>query len=346
MKRLIIGLSLVGVAAAVTVGFLVRGGATPAASYRFVAVDRGDIASTVSATGTLSAVRTVAVGTQVSGQIAVLGADFNDHVHRGQVIARLDSTLLVQAIAQAQTDLDKAQANVVQTRYLADQGGRLQASGYMTDTDYRLTLYNADVARAGLRAAQIALQRAQQNLSYATILSPIDGIVIERNVDVGQTVAASLQAPQLFLLAENLQRMQILASVDESDIGQIQVGQPVRFTVQAFPNRTFEGTVRQVRLQSTTTSNVVSYTVVVAVDNLDSALLPGMTATVNFQVAKATAVLRVANAALRFRPSAAMLAEVSADRAAAGDTGAAGVGADSSARAAWRARAANAASSR
>jgi multidrug efflux pump subunit AcrA (membrane-fusion protein) len=156
MKRLIIGLSLVGIAGAVTVGLLLRGGSTPAASYRFATVDRGDIVSTVSATGTLSAVRTVAVGTQVSGQIATLGADFNDHVRRGQVIARLDSTILVQAVAQSQTDLDKAQANVAQTGFLAEQGGRLQAAGSMTDTDHRLTLYNAEVARASLLALDCA----------------------------------------------------------------------------------------------------------------------------------------------------------------------------------------------
>jgi HlyD family secretion protein len=320
MKRLLLGLSLVGVAAAVTVGFIVRGGTTPSASYRFVTVDRGDLASTVSATGTLSAVRTVAVGTQVSGQIAALGADFNDHVRRGQIVALLDSTLLSQAVAQAQTDLDRSRANVEQTRFLSEQADGLRGSGSITDTDYRAAVYNAAVARSALQASQIALARAQQNLRYATIRAPIDGIVIERDVDVGQTVAASLQAPQLFLIAEDLRRMQILASVDESDIGQIAVGQPVRFTVQAYPNRIFEGVVRQVRLQSTTASNVVSYTVVVAVDNDDGALLPGMTATVNFQVAKATNVLRVANAALRFRPSAELAARVQADRAPSGDT--------------------------
>jgi len=341
MKKLFVVLPVVAVAVIATAGFLLaRNRSAASASYRFVAVDRGDITSTVSATGTLSAVRTVAVGTQVSGQIAAMYVDFNDHVHRGQVIALLDSTLLAQAVGQAQTDLDKAQANVVQTRFLADQADSLSASGSLSDTDYRTAIYNAAVARTALQAAQIALQRAQQNLQYATIRAPIDGIVIERDVDVGQTVASSLQAPQLFLIAEDLRRMQILASVDESDIGQLAVGQPVRFTVQAYTNRTFDGTVRQKRLQSTTTSNVVSYTVVVAVDNLDGALLPGMTATVNFQVAKAAGVLRVANAALRFRPSPAMLAEVSAARAAAGDTGAAGAPPDSAARAAWRARAA------
>jgi HlyD family secretion protein len=344
MKKILIVLPIFAVAAIATTGFfLARNRSAASASYRFVAVDRGDVTSIVSATGTLSAVRTVAVGTQVSGQIAALYVDFNDHVHKGQVIALLDSTLLAQAVEQAQTDLDKAQANVVQTRFLSDQADSLSGSGSISDTDYRTAVYNAAVAQTALAAARIALQRAQQNLQYATIRAPIDGIVIERDVDVGQTVASSLQAPQLFIIAEDLRRMQILASVDESDIGQLAVGQPVRFTVQAYTNRTFDGMVRQKRLQSTTNSNVVSYTVVVAVDNPDGALIPGMTATVNFQVAKATNVLRVANAALRFRPSAAMLAEVNAARAAAGDTGAAGVRPDSAARAAWQARAAAAA---
>jgi len=303
MKRLVLTVSLIGVAAAVTAGFLLRGRSAATTSYRLVTVARGDVEATVSATGTLGAVRTVQVGTQVSGQIAELLADFNSHVHQGEVIARLDPTLLEQAVAQAQSDLEKAQANVEQTRFLADQTTRLHDAGSATDTDYRTALYNAAVAQTSLRASQISLERAQQNLRYATIRSPIDGIVIERDVDVGQTVAASLQAPQLFLIAEDLQRMQILASVDESDIGQIHTGQDVSFTVQAYTSRTFHGTVQQVRLASKTTENVVNYTVVVAVNNADGALLPGMTATVTFQVAREANVLKVANAALRFRPA-------------------------------------------
>lgn len=337
MKRMLMIVAVLAVAGAVTAAVLAKGHADAKSSFRLVQISRGDVEQTVSATGTLGAVRTVQVGTQVSGQIAALYADFNDHVHRGQVIARLDSTLLAQAVASAQTDLDRAQANVEQTRFLADQTDRLHAAGSATDTDWKTALYNAEVAQAALRSSQIALQRAQQNLAYAVIRAPIDGIVIERDVDVGQTVAASLQAPQLFLIAEDLRRMQILASVDESDIGAIKDGQPVSFTVQAYANRSFQGGVQQVRLQSKTTDNVVNYTVVVAVDNADGALLPGMTATVNFEVAKAAGVLRVGNAALRFRPDAALVAEVQAERRAAGDT-AGGMRADSTTRAAWRAR--------
>ena len=337
MKRVLMIAGIVVVAGGVMAAVLEKSHAGSKTAYRLVQVSRGDVQQTVSATGTLSAVRTVQVGTQVSGQIAELDADFNDHVRRGQVVARLDSTLLAQAVASAQTDLDRARANVEQTQFLSDQADRLHAAGSMTDTDWRTARYNYEVAQASLRSAQIALQRAQQNLDYAVIRSPIDGVVIERDVDVGQTVAASFSAPQLFLIAEDLRRMQILASVDESDIGAIKNGQPVSFTVQAYPDRTFQGRVAQVRMQSKTTDNVVNYTVVVAVDNADGALLPGMTATVSFQTARATDVLRVSNAALRFRPSAELVAAIQAERRAAGDT-ARGATPDSAARAAWRER--------
>jgi HlyD family secretion protein len=338
MKRVLTIVGLVGIVGVGAAALLERGRGGSQESYRLVQVTRGDVQQTVSATGTLNAVRTVQVGTQVSGQIAELDADFNSHVRRGQVVARLDTTLLAQAVASAQTDLARAQAGLEQTRFLAEQADRLHAAASMTDTDWRTAQYNYQVAQASLQASRIALQRAQQNLDYAVIRSPIDGVVIERDVDVGQTVAASFSAPQLFLIAEDLHRMQILASVDESDIGAIKNGQPVTFTVQAYPDRGFTGRVEQVRMQSKTTDNVVNYTVVVAVDNPDGALLPGMTATLSFETAKATDVFRVANAALRFRPTTEMVAEVRAERREAGDSGRAGAAADSSARAAWRAR--------
>jgi len=309
MKRLITGLSLVGLAAAVTVGLLVRGGSAKAASYRLVAVERGDIVSSVNATGTLNAVSTVQVGTQVSGQIAQLYADFNDRVRRGQLVARLDTTLLVLAVEQARAEVERSQADLEQKQFLLAQATRLSETASVTETELRAARYNAAASQANLRSGQASLERAEQNLRYASVYAPIDGIVIERNVSVGQTVAASLSAPQLFLIAEDLSRMQILVSVDESDIGKIREGQAAHFTVQAYPNRTFAGAVRQVRMQSRTSENVVSYTVVVAVENADLALLPGMTATVSFEIAKASAVLKVANAALRFRAGETMLAE-------------------------------------
>jgi HlyD family secretion protein len=308
MKRILIIVAVLGVLGA-SIGFLVAGRASGGSTaYRLVPVTRGDIAATVSATGTLNAVKTVQVGTQVSGQIAALYADFNDHVHKGQLVAKLDPTVLQQAVHQAVAQLAHDSADLLQKEFTLDQDKALYADKAVTEAEYRTAEYNLAMSKANLLSTAAALERAQQDLRYTSIYSPIDGIVIERDVNVGQTVAASFSAPQLFLIAEDLSHMQILTSVDESDIGQIRDGQAVRFTVQAYPNRTFEGTVQQVRLQSTTTENVVNYTVVVAVPNPDRALLPGMTATVSFEVAQAPNVLEVSNAALRFRPTEAMLA--------------------------------------
>ena len=216
--------------------------------------------------------------------------------------------MLAQAVLQAQADMSRAEADLQQMQFLLDQSTALKASNAVTETEYRTALFNVQVAKSSVASAGASLERAQQNLQYAAIHAPISGVVIERNVDVGQTVAASLSAPQFFLIAEDLSRMQILVAVDESDIGLIKDGQVANFTVQAYPNRVFKGTVRQVRMQSTTSENVVNYTVVVGVANTDGALLPGMTATVDFEVAKAADVLMVANAALRFRPTAEMTA--------------------------------------
>ena len=307
MKKTIIAVALLGVGAAAAIGFALKG-STDKTVFRTVAVERGDITSLVSSTGTLSAVRTIQVGTQVSGQIAHLYVDFNDHVRKGELVAQLDTTLLVQAVHQAGADLSTARANLVQKRYLLTQATAMHAANLIAETDFRAAEYDTTAASAAVVSAQAAYERAHLNLQYASIRSPIDGVVLERDVDVGQTVAASLSAPQLFLIAEDLSRMQILVAVDESDIGQIHPDQTATFTVQAYPNRTFTGTVGEVRMQSKTTENVVNYTVVLIVANQDHVLLPGMTATVNFQVAKATDVFKVANAVLRFRPSDSLLA--------------------------------------
>lgn len=309
MRRILIAIVVLAATAA-GVLFVTREGDASAAAYRFVSVTRGDLESTVTATGTLNPVRTVQVGTQVSGQIAELYADFNDRVRKGQLIARLDPTLLEEAVRQAQADVDRAAADLAQKQFIAEQTAKMHERQAVTDTEHKTAQYNLQMSQASMKAAEANLERAKRNLQFASIYSPIDGVVIERNVDVGQTVAASLSAPQLFLIAEDLSRMQILASVDESDIGSIREGQGLRFTVQAYPNRTFRGTVRQVRMQSVSTENVVNYTVVADVENKDGALLPGMTATVTFEVAKATDVLKVPNAALRLRPTEEMLAAV------------------------------------
>lgn len=293
-----------------------------APQWRLVEVSRGDVTATVGATGTLGAIRTVEVGTQVSGQIVELKADFNDRVRQGQLIARLDDTLLEQAVRQAEADLVRAEADLVYKRYLLEQAETLRAAASLAESDLRAAALAVAQAEATRISADAGLDRARRNLSYAEIVAPISGIVINRNVELGQTVAASLQAPQLFLIAESLERMQILASVDESDIGRVREGQLVEFTVQAWPERRFGGKVRQIRMQPATSENVVNYTAVVEVDNPGGVLMPGMTATLDFIVDRAAEVLLVPNAALRFRPSEELLAQLRQERQARRDSSA------------------------
>ncbi|HEV2719451.1 MAG TPA: efflux RND transporter periplasmic adaptor subunit [Thermoanaerobaculia bacterium] len=285
---------------------------TPA--YRFATVERGNVRSTVSATGTLNAVTTVSVGTQVSGQVSQIYADFNDHVKNGQLLARIDPTLAQQAVTDAQANLEKAQAQALQAARDNARNRELTNDGLVAKSAFEQTQSAAEVADAEVKSARVALDKARQNLAYTNIYAPIDGVVVERNVQQGQTVAASLSAPQLFLIANDLSQMQILAQVGESDIAQIKEGQAVDFTVQALQGQTFHGSVKQVRLQSATTDNVVNYTVVVSVANPDGKLLPGMTARTNFLTKAADNVLEVPNAALRFKPSDAQLAELKASR--------------------------------
>jgi HlyD family secretion protein len=300
--------------------------------YRFTTVERGNLEAAVSATGTLSAVTTVQVGTQVSGKIVEIKADFNDRVKKGQLVARIDPTILQQQVRDAQAGLERNQAEAEQSALEFKRNEGLFQRKVLTEIEFNNAKYALAVARANVKSAQVALDRAKQNLAYTEIYAPIDGIVVERNVDVGQTVVASMSTPQLFLMAQDLSQMQILASVDESDIGAIHDGQDVRFSVQAYPNQKFTGRVKQVRLQSKTTENVVNYTVVVLVGNNDGKLLPGMTATLEFLTGTATDALLVANSALRFRPTDEMRAEVMkrlrAQRGANGDgeNGAPGAG--------------------
>lgn len=302
--------------------------ADKAPPYRFVAIERGDIEASVAATGTLGAVTTVAVGTQVSGRVVEIHADFNDRVKKGQLIARIDPTLLQQSVLDAQAGLERARAEAEKAEVEYRRNLGLFEQKVLTEIEFNTAKYAQAVAIANVKSAQVALARAKQNLAYTDIYAPIDGIVVERNVSVGQTVAASLSAPQLFLIANDLAQMQILASVSESDIGAIRKEQPVNFTVQAFPNETFKGVVEQVRLQSTTTENIVNYTVVVTVANPGEKLLPGMTASANFITGEARGILSVPNAALRLRPTEAMLAELrkQRDEGPAGTAPAAGAG--------------------
>lgn len=319
-KPVIIATAVLAIAAVIVV-FVVRGRGETAESYRFVEISRGDIESTVGATGALEAVRTVQVGTQVSGQIVEILVDFNDRVRKGQLIARLDRTLLQQAVRDADAALERSRSEAELRDYALRQAAQLFASRVITETEYRTAEFNAKSAAAALSSALAGVERARTNLSYANIYSPVNGVVIARNVDVGQTVASSLSAPTLFVIAEDLGKLQIMASVAESDIGQIREGMETRFTVQAYPGQTFSGSVRQVRMQSATQENVVSYTVAVDVANPDGKLLPGMTATVSFLIDAVRSALRVPNAALRFRPSDALLARAKRDTVMPADTG-------------------------
>jgi HlyD family secretion protein len=294
------------------------GRAEPPPELRREQVQRGDVRATVKATGTLEAVVTVEVGTQVSGTIQEVLVDFNDPVVKGQLLAKLDTSILEADVQSASANLAVAEAGLAQAEAHHTRMQALHARQAATAQELEAARADHDVAQANLRAARVSLSRARQSLGYATITSPIDGLVIDRAIDQGQTVAASMTAPTLFTLAGDLGRMQIVASVDEADIGRIKAGQAVDFTVQAWDEERFQGSVRQVRLQSTTEENVVTYAVVVDVDNAAGRLLPGMTATVDFIVAEATEVLCVANAALRFRPDEALvLAEAGAEAAAA-----------------------------
>jgi HlyD family secretion protein len=306
MKKKLITVALVAIAG-VTSGYVLyrHSHADTAPAYRTAAVQRGNLESTVAATGSLGAVTTVQVGTQVSGQISAIYVDFNSKVKKGELIARIDPILQQQGVEDAQAGVARASAQLVQTKAEYDRNKILYDQKIVTGPEFNTAQLNYQVARANSTSAQIALDKARQNLSYTSIYAPMDGIVVERDVDVGQTVAASLSAPQLFVIAKDLSQMQILATVDESDIGQIRSGQPVSFTVQAYSGQSFTGSVRQVRINSTTVNNVVNYTAVIAVENPDGKLLPGMTATVKFLVGSANDALTVPNAALRFKPAIA-----------------------------------------
>ena len=333
-------------------------------TYVYTTVERADLRATVSSTGTLEALETVEVGTQVSGQVADVYVDYNDVVEAGELLAVLDTEALDASLENAQASVDQAQASLRQAQaseaqaraQVAQAQAQLTQSratfsdaqatltrnaplaerGYLSQSEYQplqtavqtaeatvgsqqagVASAQAQVrqAQAGVASAQAQVQQAQaqvatarKNRANAEIRAPIGGVVVERAIDAGQTVAASFETPTLFVLAETLDQMQILADVDESDIGQIQEGQAVTFTVPAYPDETYEGVVREVRLQPTTEQNVVTYTAVVDAENVDGHLLPGMTATVDFVTDAASSALAVSTAALQVQPTPAMMA--------------------------------------
>lgn len=284
--------------------------------FRTAAVEQGDIRVAISATGTLSALSTVDVGSEVSGKVDEVLVDFNDPVTKGQIIARIDpSTFETQieqgdaTIANARAGLQTAQAGLRNAELDYARKAKLVEQKLIARGDLDQALAARDQARAQVNSAQAQIRQQQAstqnfrlNLGRTVIRSPVDGVVLNRSVEPGQTVAASLQAPVLFKIAEDLVRMEIVLAVDESDIGQVKQGQSVSFTVDAFPDRQFRGTVSQVRLSATNTNNVITYPVVVAVDNSDQVLLPGMTTNAEIEVSRRDNVLKAPNAAMRFKP--------------------------------------------
>src|SRR5438128_3754266 len=273
-----------------------------AANYQTATVTRGPITQAVTATGTLNPVVNVQVGSQVSGNIAKLFADFNSQVKAGQVVAQIDPALFQATVTQAEGDLANAQAALELARINAKRTQELFAKKTSSQADVDQAMATLHQAEANVKIKQGALDKAKADLDHCTITSPIDGVVISRNVDVGQTVAASLQAPVIFTIANDLTKMQIDANVAEADVGAVSVNQDVDFTVDAFPTRTFHGKVVQVRNAPITVQNVVTYDTVIGVNNADLKLKPGMTANVSIIIAHKDTVLQLKNAALRFRP--------------------------------------------
>src|SRR3954469_21471916 len=335
MKRALIGLLIVAaVGAGVGAYYIKRGG--PEIQIQTSPITRGDIVDTVGATGTLQAVTTVQVGSQVSGNISWLGADFNSIVKKGQTIARLDPSLfqaqleqskanLAQSranLAKAQSDLERMRVQLTDAQQKYARAKELAARSLLPQSDLDSAKIAVDSAQASLAAQQATVNQAtasvaqsqasvnqnQVNVDHTTINAPIDGIVTQRSVDVGQTVAASMQAPTLFVIAADLTKMQVNANIDEADVGRIRPGQHVTFKVDAYPTDNFDGTVSQVRLQPVVVQNVTTYGTVIDVPNPQLKLKPGMTANVKVEIAKRTGVLRVPNAALRFRPTAEVFA--------------------------------------
>jgi HlyD family secretion protein len=348
-----LGIAIVLVAVLAVASFWQQGEATP--KYRTAIIEKGEIVATVAASGTLTPVVSVQVGSQVSGQLKEVLVDFNSEVKRGQVIARLDPQSFEHRVQQAQADVDAAQAqlamqraavgvqraqvaqaevNLAETRRMLERKQELMNKGFISaaERDTAQAAYDAQReqvkaaqaqvsvaqasatnAQAGVKQREAALAQAKVDLERTVITAPLDGVVVNRSVEAGQTVAASLQAPELFIIAENLADMRVEVSVDEAEIGRIQPGQQASFTVDAFPSQRFDGQVKQIRKSAQTVSNVVTYMVDVSAPNPDRILLPGMTANVRIVTEKREDVLKVPNAALRFRP-----ADAETTRSAAG----------------------------
>ena len=308
MKWLVI-LALLGGGAAAGVWYWQHRQA-PAPEYQSAAVTRGDLTQVVTATGQLNPVLNVQVGSQISGIIRKLNVDYNSVVKSNQVIAEVDPSTYDVNVMRAEAEVANAKANLALAKVQADRSDALFANKLISASDHDSAKAQFQQAEAGLQSSEATLKNAKVQLSYCTIYAPVDGVVISRNVDVGQTVAASFNTPTLFVIANDLAKMQIDALVSEADIGGVTVKQPVNFTVDAYPYRTFRGQVSQLRYGAITNQNVINYDCVIEVDNSDLKLLPGMTANVSIIVAERDNVLKIPNAALRYRPLEAATNEV------------------------------------
>lgn len=320
MKRRSWILIAVGLVLAGTAGFYSLQRGDGEVKWRSAPIEQGDLRQRISATGTLSALVQVNVGTQVSGTIADLFVDYNSKVTKGQAIAQIDPTLFQAAVEDALANLSKAETAAGDAKRQYARAQRLHEQGLISDQDLEASQVASQRSQGDLLSARAALSKAKANLGYCTIKAPVSGVVVSRAVDVGQTVAASFNTPTLFVIAQDLTKMKMLAAIDEADIGQVQPGQKGQFTVDSFPEEQFRGTVSQVRLEPVVAQNVVTYNVQIEVDNPDLKLRPGMTANVSILTQSKDGVLKAPAAALRFNPLAFLPAqakpEASSGRAA------------------------------
>jgi len=303
MKKAIRYIIIVLIIAGLAIGYSVYKKRQNKPEWRLDNLSTGDIRETVTASGTINPVLLVNVGTEVSGKVAKLYKDYNSTVKTGEILAKLDTENLENQLEQAQTQVQKAQTQMQSTKLDLDNLKALVKSNMAAEYDQQKAQFTYDQAVQSLTSARFSLKTAEKNLQNAIVTSPIDGVIISRNVDEGQTVAASFNAPTLFVIANDLRKMQIAADVDEADIGMISNGLPVEFTVDSYPNDQFYGKVRQVRLNPSSSQNVVSYSVIIDVNNNQLKLLPGMTANVTIIVREKRDILRIPESALRFKPS-------------------------------------------
>jgi HlyD family secretion protein len=302
MSKKFIVVTIVLLAAGLTFWLSLSGKRNKEPKYRTEKIERGDITTTVTATGTLSALTTVQVGSQVSGIVSKIYVDYNSKVRKGQVLAELDPTNFQTQVDQRNADLERARVETRNAKIAFERSKNLVEQKLLSQSEFDTAAANLDSSQASVKQAEAALRQAITNLSYTKIICPIDGVVVARQYDIGQTVAASFQAPTLFTIAQDLTKMQVSTNIDEADIGKIAVGKDATFTVDAFPERPFRGRISQVRLATQVVQNVVTYPVLIDVDNPDLDLKPGMTANVTIPVETRENTLKVPNAALRFQP--------------------------------------------